>query len=363
MGHDTVHSVQFAKHMKPTRQTKWRKVLSWLLRVAVVIMSTCSAASGPASCKYQTMFAVRMASLPVIVEFLSLSSRHHDVQLLRYLTSFPGSVVPNLQTAIESGNLLYVLWSPLTDKVYGGRTTSLIERHRQHFCRISDRFVQGQIPAYEVMRVTSPDGVCPDASYFMLPVVQVCGGIPEAIAAERVFLNGYVFKLNMPHVRNCLRVSGVPVPEYAECTVNMRKQSSFKHPSSNKPLPRRRCPARVRKPLSLPKQRMQCSSFQKICIAMQFRGKDKISTKHGLRLLYVVRNPELLLAVVRFVMGNVIGKRRKLALKHIRRRCKQLKLQIPLGHCPVRIPWCLHEGNISCTKSILKEFCAPPVLE
>ena len=95
--------------------------------------------------------------------------------------------------------------------------------------------------------------------------------------------------------------------------------------------------------------------ISQMCIAVQFRGKDTIS-KHGLRLFYVVRNPELVLAVIRYVMGNVIRKRRKLALKHIRRRCKQLQLQIPLGHCPMRMPWCLHEGNIPFTKSILKEF-------
>ena len=153
LGQNTVHSVQFAKQMRTTRQTKWRKVLSGLLKVAVAIMSSFSSAKGPSSCKFQIMFAVRMASLPVTVEFLSLSCKHHDVQLTRYLSCFPGSVWPNTQAAIESSNVLYILWSPLTDKVYGGRTTNLIERHRQHFCRISDPSIQGQIPAYEVIRL------------------------------------------------------------------------------------------------------------------------------------------------------------------------------------------------------------------
>ena len=189
----------------------------------------------------------------------------------------------------------------------------------------------------------------------MIPVVQVSGGIPEAIAAERVFLNGFAFKLNMPHVRKFFSLSGVPMPHNTECTVRIGKETHPKSLTPCKPLPRRRSPDRVRAAVRLPKHRSPNCTFHRICVAMQFRGKDKVS-KHGLRLLYVVRNPELLRAVVQYVTGNIFGVRRNLAMKHLRRRYKHLKMQMPLGSCAVRLPWCLHEGNIPSTKSVLQQF-------
>ena len=353
-GQDTASSVQFVGRMRATTQTKWRAVLRAVLRIAVAIMTACSSAQGPASCKFQVMFAIRMACLPVIVEFLYLSTKHHDAQLIRFLTNFPGSVFPNMQKAIESGNLLYILWSPVTDKVYGGRTTCLIERHRQHFWRIANPDTPGQIPAYKVIRAITWSNVAPEASYFMLPVVQVPGGTPEAIAAERVFLNGYAFKLNMPLVQKFLRIIGVPLPHTTPCTVQVRRQGCNES-LSKKPLPRRKSDFRTRQPLNMPKSRKPCNTYHRICWAMQFRGKDAVS-KHGLRLLYVTRSRELIMAVVRFVTRNVSGARRNMALKHLRKRCKQLQIQMPLGLCTVRLPWCMHESNIPTTKSSLQNF-------
>ena len=189
----------------------------------------------------------------------------------------------------------------------------------------------------------------------MMPIVQVSGGIPEAVAAERVFLNGFDFKLNMPHVRKFLSLTGVPVPHKTDCTMRIRNEASPLSSTPCKPLPRRRCPDRVRAAVRLPKHRTPNCTFHRICVAMQFRGKDKVS-KHGLRLLYVVRNPELLRAVVQYVTGNIFGVRRNLAMKHLRRRCKQLRIQMPLGSCAVRLPWCLHESNIPSTKTVLQQF-------
>ena len=315
-------------------------------------MSVCCASSGPSSCKFQLMLAVRMASLPVVAEFLFLSTRHHDVQLTRYLESFPGSVFPNMRSATESGNLLYILWSPFTDKVYGGRTTCLIETHRQHFCRIADSDMSGQIPAYEVIRATAPQGIVAAASFFMLPVVEVPGGMPRAILADRVFLNGYTCKLNVPHVRKFLSLPGVVKPFTTSYTV---RQGRKLPDGLTKPLPRRRCNFRQRKPLALPQDRTACNTYQRICFAMQFRGKDKTS-KHGLRLLYVVRNPDLLRAVARFVYSNVSGTRRKLAMKHMHRSFRQLKMQLPPKSCTVELPWCVSEDNIPVTKHVLHDF-------
>ena len=97
----------------------------------------------------------------------------------------------------------------------------LVERHRQQFCRIADSDMSGQIPAYEVIRATAPQGIVAAASFFMLPVVEVPGEIPRAILAERVFLNGYTCKLNMPHVRKFLSLPGVVEPFTTSYTVRL----------------------------------------------------------------------------------------------------------------------------------------------
>ena len=69
-GQDTASSVEFVEQMRATTQTKWRAVLRAVLRIAVSIMTACSSAQEPASCKFHVMFAIRMACLPIIVDFL-----------------------------------------------------------------------------------------------------------------------------------------------------------------------------------------------------------------------------------------------------------------------------------------------------
>ena len=132
------------------------------------------------------MYCIRQIALPVIIEYLSISRYAHDVSLVRYLSKFPGSMWPYL--SFDHANLLYILWSPLHDRTYGGRSTNIAHRHFKHCYNISFPETTNQIPAYFVLRDMQYDGMLAVATFFMLPVIRVNGQMEEAVAAERVFL-------------------------------------------------------------------------------------------------------------------------------------------------------------------------------
>ena len=179
-------SVAFATSMRRNLKTKWRIVLFAMLRIAVALHTRCAQPFGTSSCKYRLMFQNQMCFLPVDVEFLRISEKDHDVNLVRFEKDSRGSVFPSLYEAVEASNLLYIFWTPFSDKVYAGRTTCLIERRRQRFCRIADNTLRGQIPAYEVIRLSFSHIESASVAFFMLPVVIVPGHIPVAIRAESV---------------------------------------------------------------------------------------------------------------------------------------------------------------------------------
>lgn len=152
----------------------------------------------PGNRSFAVMFEFRVASFPVVAEYLSISKFSHDCSLLRYLKNFPGGLWPNLTPIPET--VLYILWSPLHDKIYAGRSVNFERRHTDHCHRIHCSTASGQIPAYHALRQHTSHGLLPVASFFMLPVVSVAGSTPESVVAERVFLGNFSFKLNTPHV-------------------------------------------------------------------------------------------------------------------------------------------------------------------
>ena len=143
----------------------------------------------PGSRSFAIMFEFRVASFPVVAEYLSISKFSHDCSLLRYLKNFPGGLWPNLTPIPET-----VL------KIYAGRSVNFERRHIDHGHRIHCSTASGQIPAYHALRQHTSHGLLPVASFFMLPVVSVAGSTPESVVAERVFLGNFSFKLNTPHV-------------------------------------------------------------------------------------------------------------------------------------------------------------------
>ena len=144
-------------------------------------------ATRPSSRDFESLFSLWMSALPVMVEYLSLSIFAHDVSLVRYLLRFPGSTWPNLHACIGSENLLYLLRSPFTDKVDGGRTINLHRRHIDDFHRIDNAEAVGQIPDYQVIRELVPVGHRADAFYSLVPVVEFPGDITDAVVREKMF--------------------------------------------------------------------------------------------------------------------------------------------------------------------------------
>ena len=143
----------------------------------------------PGNHSFAAMLEMRIAATPVVVEFLSLSQFSHDAALVSYVQKFPGNLWPEQQP--ESHNLLYVLWSPLHDRVYAGRTVNFERRHTDHCHRIHSPTAEGQIPAYHLLRESTRDQIFAVASFFMLPVVAVVGDVSQAVDAERVFLGNF----------------------------------------------------------------------------------------------------------------------------------------------------------------------------
>ena len=127
--------------------------------------------------------------------------------------------------------------------------------------------------------------------------------------------------------------------------------------SASRPLPRRRCISRQRRPLLLPVMKQPSKTYQRICRTLQLGSRCALG-KHGLKLLFVVRNTQLVIVVFRFVCSSVFGKRRALAMKHLCRRFRQLKIQWPPLSVSIPLPWL---G--SCFVSRLKESIQDMVLQ
>ena len=244
----------------------------------------------------------------------------------------------------------------MSDKVYGGRTKDLPERHRQHFFRIANSNVQGQLPAYAVMRRTCPDGWNAATAFFMLPVVVVPGGTADAVIFERVFLNGWVFKLNTPHVHRHLHGLGYCNLPMTSVTVHRTCPGPGRATPKSRPLARRRSSRNDPKPsLCFPKKPKSCTTLGRICCALMLEGRDA-ATKHGLKLLHVTRSRLILLQAYGFAGQFLHGCKKSCAMKLIRSRSRKVGLQLPLRSVTVRLPWCGSVANESLTRAALKEF-------
>ena len=145
---------------------KWRAVLRAMLAILCAILGSVSDATALRSSgrDFETLLAIRVLATPVAIEFLSLSNFDHDASLVAYLQRFRNSAWPDVLRLWESENVLYILWSPFTDKVYAGRSVNIRRRHTDHFHRIDNPAATGQIPAYHVIRDLAPHGVHPGST-------------------------------------------------------------------------------------------------------------------------------------------------------------------------------------------------------
>lgn len=185
----------------------------------------------PGNHSFVALLELRLACAPIVVEYLFLSHFAHDQSLIRYIASFPGSLWPDLSRI--PATTLYILWSPLHDKVYAGRTINFVRRHLDHTHRIHCPHAPGQIPAYFAFREHASHDILPSAPFFMLPIVAVTGGISEAVVAERVLLGKFSFKLHTPHVYK----------HFAESRVGWRRGGLVRPLSSKRTLGRLTRPA------------------------------------------------------------------------------------------------------------------------
>lgn len=342
---------------------KWRAVLRAMLAILCAILGSVSDATALRSSgrDFETLLAIRVLATPVAIEFLSLSNFDHDASLVAYLQRFRNSAWPDVLRLWESENVLYILWSPFTDKVYAGRSVNIRRRHTDHFHRIDNPAATGQIPAYHVIRDLAPQGVHPASMYFMMPIVQVDGDARDAIVWERAFIHGWAFKLNTPRVYNhvALNVLRVLNPTKFGLRTGERAQATLQLASLARPCKRlakaTRNKARDRG-IQFPQRRRRQSTFDKILSALSFDARHK-AAKHGLRLLYVIRSRALVAEVFKAVGRWASGCRLKAARKHLQKRAAQLRMQLPIAAVTVQIPWCVETRNVGKTMAAMQEFC------
>ena len=350
-------------HALPAKHRfKWRAVLRAMLAMLCAVLGIVGSATAVESAgrDFETLFAIRMLAAPVAVEFFSLSTFDHDTSLVAYLQKFRNSAWPDLSHLLQSENVLHILWSPFTDKVYAGRTINFRRRRTDHFHRVDNPSAAGQTPAYHVIRNLAPSGVHPAAMYFMLPVVQVEGDRRDAAIWVRAFIHGWAFKLNAPRVYHhvplhVLRVLnpvkfGLRTGACAQTTVQLAKQAHGRRLSRTTRNRARALGAPI------PQRHTQQSVFDKILAALSFEVRDR-AAKHGLRLLYVLRSRALLAEIFKAVGRRASGDRLKAAKKHLKKRAGQLGMQLPITSVAVKIPWCAQTQNIGSTTTALQEFC------
>ena len=331
----------------------------------------------PGNHALSTVLEIRLACIPIVVEYLSLSSFDHDVSLVNYLTRFPGSRWPHMSPI--PANTLYVLWYPLHSFLYGGRTVNFLRRHTDHSYRIHNPSATGQIPAYFFVREKATPELPAVASFFMLPVVGVSGGVPEAVAAERVFLGNFCFKLNTPHVykhlsRHALELvspktalkrktlgpivaldvrehSSLPVLSPSPCAHVAELCPKRKVARQTRP---QRCMAKhvALKLLSRPKP---VNTVGRILNALCFERRDKLA-KHGLKLLFALRNRTSLCHIFYQVHRWASSHQRPRALKYVRKRAKQIGLQLPLHRAVLTLPWCGSAARTQHTRTLVQNL-------
>ena len=320
------------------------------------------------NCSLSALLDLRLVSLPVVIEYLSLSTFDHDVSLVAYLKRFPGGLWPHLTTI--PCNALYVLWSPLHSHVYAGRTVDFNRRHTDHTFRIHNPGATGQIPAYFFFREKVHSELPAVASFFMLPVVAVDGGVHEAVAAERVFLGNFCFKLNTPHVYRHLSHEALELvnPSLARRRKILGPAVPLRAPQSHSPdqalLQCQRPMARhLRKQrgfravgmLRLPSKPQPFSSVGRILCALCFNRRDKVA-KHGLRLLFLLKSRTTLVYIFHQVRRWASSSNRNNAMRFLRKRACQLKLQLPVKRLVLELPWCGTPLHFRSTKQLIQKF-------
>lgn len=306
----------------------------------------------PGNRSFATMYEFRLASLPIVIEYLSISKFSHDCSLVRYLSSFPGSLWPQLTS--EPKTVLYILWSPLHDKIYAGRTIGFERRHLDHCHRIHCQNAPGQIPAYHALREHVSHDLLPVASFFMLPVVAVEGMTPESVVAERVFLGNFSFKLNTPHVykhfpasfphrRNIGGATSLHTNRHAhgrnERTLARHARTKHKHKAA----------------LTIPAKPKVNSTIGRILAALCFNRRDR-AAKHGLKLLFLVKSRATIIHIFHQVHRWTTSSQRIHALKFVRIRARQLQIQLPVHKLSIALPWCGSQANIAGTMKSIQDF-------
>ena len=208
----------------------------------------------------------------------------------------------------------------------------------------------------------------------MLPVVAVVGDVSQAVDDERVFLGNFCFKLNTPHVFHLLQKGTLDAirPDLSRKLLNAGPQCKLLRPKPD-PSMARVTMSQSSRPFARLMQTKQhgrkgvgeapllrnkpCAhtTTGKILLALQFNRRDKVA-KQGLKLLYLLRCCASLSHIFHLVRKHVPSSARSNALTHVRRRARQIGLQLPLPRFVVQIPWCFKVENVQVTKMLLQEF-------
>ena len=197
--------------MESERIKKWRLFLLAIYSGASFVIS--KACTDMPHCRGDrnkwTVFAqMREHLLKIATELIYIDQVQQKSPLYRYILLNEHVVWPKNEALSydNTGNWLYILWSPYSKLIYFGETTNLPIRHRDHFTLLNNSSLTTHwIPAYHAIKECK-SSYFEDltANFIMIPLAHIPGDKKELQRWEAKSLDCFMFKLNTPHVYRCL---------------------------------------------------------------------------------------------------------------------------------------------------------------
>ena len=107
--------------------------------------------------------------------------------------------------------------------------------------------------------------------------------------------------------------------------------------------------------VQLPQRVLPSTTLGRILASLRLERGNKIA-KFGIKLLFISRSHSLIHQVFSRVCKEFPVDKKRQALQLVRKRAKQLKLQLPSAGLTIQLPWCSKPENMKQTSFILQSF-------
>lgn len=156
---ETMDSSAFMKHlsaMSPTWKEQWQQALTLAYTLGMLLVSKAMTVVNISDMrKWEQIANLRSCLIPLAMQMMGTSCKQRRDRLFEYLQAFPPSIWPDgISDARYTNNdhLLYILWSPYVDNVYGGCAIRRVARESEDWTWLTNASPHNQLPAYYLMR-------------------------------------------------------------------------------------------------------------------------------------------------------------------------------------------------------------------